>query len=269
MEIGEFRQLILKRYLSVPRNFPWRETSDPYAILVSEIMLQQTQTERVVPKYLNFLEQFPTLKALAEAPASQLLTAWQGLGYNRRALALQKTAQLAVAEYGSKLPREIEELQKFPGIGPYTAAAVHTFAFDLPAVFIETNIRRVFIHFFFEPDQIVHDKELFPLIEKALPKENFREWYWALMDYGAYLAKTLPNPNRRSKHYTKQSKFEGSNRQLRGKVLKTLLTFGRQSLDDLGLRLQTEKDRLLPIIQALEVEGFLNLEDTMIDLSNS
>ena len=218
------RKTVLGFYKKHGRHdLPWRKTKDPYKILVSEVMLQQTQVERVVPKYKAFLKRFPDVVSLAEAPLGDVLALWSGLGYNRRALYLQKTAKAIVAEHGGKFPKDAETLEKLPGIGPYTARAVATFSHDAPYIFIETNIRRVFIHAFFPEAQKVADEKLFPLIAGALPKKaSPREWYWALMDYGAHLKKIVQNPNQRSAHYSKQSKFEGSVRQLRGEFLRTL-----------------------------------------------
>ncbi len=220
--IAEFQKMIWKFYKEQGRHdLPWRQTTDPYKILVSEVMLQQTQVDRVVPKYKAFLKQFPTLKSLAKAPLNQVLLAWSGLGYNRRALYLQKAAQALIEGYKGRFPKDAETLETLPGIGPYTARAVATFSYDTPYVFIETNIRRVFIHEFFSSKNEVSDKDIIPLIEKTLPKnKSVREWYWALMDYGSFLKSTTKNPNQRSAHYVKQSKFKGSVRELRGGFLR-------------------------------------------------
>ena len=210
---------------------PWRLTTDPYKILVSELMLQQTQVDRVLPKYREFLRAFPTVGSLAKAPLSQVLFHWQGLGYNRRAKFLHEAAKVVVKEYGGKLPPEPELLQKLPGIGPYTARAVAAFAFNQPVVFIETNIRTVFFHsqilknMRISEGEKISDAQLVPLVAKTLKKSGMqpREFYWALMDYGSYLKRQGVKLNHHSKHYTKQSKFEGSLRQLRGAILKQLL----------------------------------------------
>ncbi len=201
---------------------PWRKTHNPYRILVSEIMLQQTQVDRVVPKYRTFLRQFPSLGALALAPLGEVLKAWQGLGYNRRAKYLQACAQKIVSVHHGKFPRTVHELEALPGIGKYTAGAVLAFAYNIPTPIIETNIRTVFIHHFFHDEVDVDDQEIVRLIVRFLDHKNPREWYYALMDYGAYLKKTYGNPNARSKHYTKQSPFRGSNREIRGATLRAL-----------------------------------------------
>ncbi|MEK7583546.1 MAG: A/G-specific adenine glycosylase [Patescibacteria group bacterium] len=214
MTFSDFRKKILAYYRINKRNLPWRHTRDPYKILVSEVMLQQTQVGRVLVKYPEFLKKFPSLRALSQASERDVLLAWQGLGYNRRGLMLHKLAKTT-----RKIPNNLEDLKKLPGVGPYTAGAIMVFAFDKPVPMIETNIRRVFIHEFGK----THDREILKLVENTLDQKHPREWYYALMDYGAMLGKTVPNPNRRSAHYTRQSKFEGSNRQKRGRQLKAWL----------------------------------------------
>lgn len=202
---------------------PWRDNPSPYYVVVSEVMLQQTQVSRVVLKFEDFVAKFPDWQSLAGASLSDVLAAWQGLGYNRRGQWLHQLALMVVNQYQGQLPVDPLELVKLPGIGPNTAGSITAFAFNSPVVFIETNIRRVFIHHFFEDQEGVTDKQLLPIIEQALDHEHPREWYYALMDYGAHLVKTTPNPNRRSYHYARQSKFEGSHRQLRGKILRYFL----------------------------------------------
>ncbi|MFT7506888.1 MAG: A/G-specific adenine glycosylase [Acidimicrobiales bacterium] len=208
------------------RSLPWRKTKNPYKILISEIMLQQTQVERVLPKYSAFLKEFPTAQKLADSSLGDVLTQWQGLGYNRRAKMLHNCAKAVVASGNGKFPDTFIELQKLSGVGPYTAGAVMAFAYNTPVPIIETNIRSVFIHHFFNDKTDVTDAQLVRYIEPTLDSQNPREWYWALMDYGAHLKKTNGNPNSQSKHYTKQSKFQGSDRQIRGAIVKTLAKGG-------------------------------------------
>lgn len=215
-------------------------------------MLQQTQVSRVLVKYAEWLSVFPDMAALAGASVADVTRAWQGLGYNRRGLWLRHAAQMIVADYGGILPRDPAELVKLPGIGPNTAGSVAAFAYDEPVVFIETNIRRVFLHEFFADREDVSDKELMPLIAKALDTDSPREWYWALMDYGADLARRVENPNRRSKHYAVQSKFEGSLRQVRGEVLRQLLSGGRR-LEEFEIA----DERLPMVLEALQRDGFI------------
>lgn len=225
--ISKLQTTVWRHYREHGRHdLPWRSSEsdgsfDPYKILVSEIMLQQTQVSRVIPKYHDFLKRFPSFTALASAPLSGVLRAWNGLGYNRRAKFLWQCARQVVAEHGGRLPQTTAELVRLPGIGPNTAGAILAYAFNQPVIFIETNIRTVFIHHFFRGQQGVDDRRILDLVAQALP-DNPREWYWALMDYGSSLKQKLGNLNTLSKHYIKQSRFEGSKRQLRGQILRLL-----------------------------------------------
>jgi A/G-specific adenine glycosylase len=255
--IQEFQQMVLLHYEQHGRDMAWRNTTDPYQILVSEIMLQQTQVERVTTKFPEFIRAFTDFASLAAASLAQVLTVWQGLGYNRRAIALQKCAIRVMNEYDGVLPADVDILTTFPGIGRATASSIAAFAFNMPVVFIETNIRRVFIHFFFTDEDTVSDAELLPLVEKALYRNNPRVWYWALMDLGSALKKTVPNPNRRSVHYTKQSPFEGSDRNIRGIIIRMLLAEpGTSEKKILGIR-NDDPARIKKILLALESEGFI------------
>lgn len=229
-EIQSFQKSILTHYRENSRPMPWRETFDPYKILVSEIMLQQTQVSRVLPKYLEWMEKFPSLESLAKAALADVLIAWSGLGYNRRAKYLWETAQILYFEKKANFPDSVQDLEKLPGIGSYTARAVQCFSQNTPEVFIETNIRSLYIFYFFKDKEKVNDKEIFPLIEKTLYRENPKIWYYALMDYGSTLKKKVKNPNRKSAHYNKQSSFKGSFRELRGMILKEL-TQNESALD--------------------------------------
>jgi len=255
--IRAFQDLVLSRYRESGRKFAWRETTDPYCILVSEIMLQQTQVERVQGKYTEFIAAFPGFSALAAAPLADILRCWQGMGYNRRAIALQKCAQTVMTTYGGILPEDPEILATFPGIGKATASSICAFAFNSPVIFIETNIRRVFIHCFFSDNDVVNDDAILPLVAEALYRENPREWYNALMDFGTELKKSVPNPNRRSVHYTRQSAFEGSDRKIRGHILKLLLSNGTMTSAAIIRELGEDKTRVRKILDGLEEEGFI------------
>lgn len=254
----KFKNSITSHYKNKKRDFPWRNTNNPYHILVSEVMLQQTQTFRVLPKYLAFLKEFPTVESLARAPLSQVLMVWSGLGYNRRAQYLHQTAKILVEQYQGKIPTDPTFLDQLPGIGSTTAGAIVAFSYNLPVVFIETNIRRVFIHFFFPSKKKVSDKELLPLIKKTLDRENPREWYWALMDYGALLGGRGANPNRRSAHYTKQTPFEGSLRKMRGEIMRILLQHRELGIDELK-RLLSEEERIPKALAGLKRDGLIRL----------
>ena len=186
-------------------------------------MLQQTQVVRVERFWPAFLKLFPTLDALASAETSLVLEAWQGLGYNRRALALKRCAEQCSAQYNGQLPNTREELMNLPGIGSATAGGVMAFAYNEPGLYLETNVRTVFLHEFFPEEDQVPDKVLEPYVLRTCSKDNPRDWYYALLDYGNYLKKTLPNPSRRSKHHSKQSTFEGSRRQKRAELVRIVL----------------------------------------------
>jgi A/G-specific adenine glycosylase len=255
--INSFQQQIKRFYNENKRDMPWRDTDDPYYILVSEFMLQQTQAERVLLKYGPFITRFPDFQTLSRAGLKEVLAAWQGLGYNRRAINLKETAEEIISRYSGKVPESTEELIQLPGIGKATAGAILAFVFNKPSVFIETNIRRVFIHFFFQDKKDIQDKEIIPLVEKTLDHENPRHWYYALMDYGAMLKKQGSNPNRKSAHYSRQAPFEGSNRQARGAILRHLLNNGTMEEYELITLLGITPFRGDKIISALEKEGFL------------
>lgn len=252
-----FRKRIIDHYRRAGRDLPWRKTDDPYRILVSEVMLQQTQVERVVAKYDEFLAAFPDFKALAAAPLPRLLRIWQGMGYNRRALMLRSLARRIVAEQGGRLPADPEVLIALPGIGPYTAGALMAFAFNRPAVFLDTNIRRVYIDAFFPDREKVRDAEIVPLLLQTLDRRNPGRWYNALMDYGAALKAGQPNPNKRSAHYVRQSCFENSDRQARGMILKALVAESPLSAARIVRATALEKARVERCLVALAREGFI------------
>lgn len=253
-----FQKLVQAYYRQHGRHdLPWRHTAngffDPYEIMVSELMLQQTQVGRVIPKYSSFLTAFPTVSRLAAAPLGAVLTAWSGLGYNRRAKYLQQAAQ-AIAGQGT-FPATGAELQRLPGVGVNTAAAIRAYAFDEPVVFIETNIRSVFIHHFFQDEAAVTDRQILELVQRTLPPSSPREWYWALMDYGSHLKQTQRHAARRSTSYTPQSAFQGSLRQLRGQVIKRLT---EQPLTVGELRAVINDERLSAVVEVLISEQMIN-----------
>jgi A/G-specific adenine glycosylase len=255
--VRAFQEKIYSHYNTRGRDLPWRKKPEPYRVLVSEIMLQQTQVERVIEKFQEFLEAFPDFNALADAPLPRLLKIWQGMGYNRRALALKALAQKVVAVHRGKLPHEPEKLIALPGIGPYTAGAIAAFAFNRPVVFMDTNIRRVYIHEFFHDRDDIHDDEIIPFLERTMDAEHPRKWYNALMDYGTMLKKGQVNPNRRSAHYTRQGPFENSNRQVRGKILKVLVAESQLSAAKIVKRMGMDTERVKANLTKLTEEGFI------------
>ncbi|GAB4216235.1 MAG: A/G-specific adenine glycosylase [Roseiflexaceae bacterium] len=185
-DLATVQTLLREWFASHGRDLPWRHTRHPYRVLVSEIMLQQTQVDRVIPKYLAFLEQFPTVEALARAPTAEVIRAWAGLGYNRRAVNLQRTAQAVVDQYDGNFPQDVAELRRLPGIGPYTSGAVACFAFEQDVAFMDTNIRRVVQRLFAGPEP-APDAQLQALAEAAVPAGHGWEWNQAIMELGALI----------------------------------------------------------------------------------
>lgn len=263
----DFRHHVLEQGRRHYRDLPWRNIDDPYAVLVSEVMLQQTQVKRVLSYWPRFLALFPTIDSLAAADTSLVLEMWQGLGYNRRALALKRCAGECSRSYGGHLPGSRDELLALPGIGPATAGGVLAFALQQPTLYLETNVRTVFLHELFPGQQDVSDKQIEPLVWESCPAENPREWYYALLDYGAYLKATVPNPSRRSKHHVRQSTFEGSRRQKRAEVVRFVLAAApvtraeiARNLDEFEKKAGRDSvdDQLLDgILSDLVKEGFL------------
>jgi A/G-specific adenine glycosylase len=268
MDNPEFRKIIYSHYDTAGRVFPWRTNVNPWGVLVSEFMLQQTQTERVISYWERWMTLWPTPGALANSPMKEVLREWSGLGYNRRGRYIKNCADIIEKKYGGKVPETPENLILLPGIGPYTSGAIACFAYNYPAVFIETNIRAVVLHFFFNDRKDVNDREIFPVLKSVLDQENPRKWYWALMDYGAALKKVTVNPNRRSAHYTRQSPFQGSFRQMRGMIIKTLATEGPGNANELKRRTGIVKKNLYKVLEVLgkdlmvaEEEGVYRISD--------
>ncbi len=281
LALANFRAVVTQHFREHGRDLPWRHTRDPYLILVSEVMLQQTQVARVIDRYGSFVRLFPTAASLAAAPTADVLRAWQGLGYNRRGLNLQRSARLIVSEYGGSVPDVLPDLLHLPGVGHATAAAICAFAFSIPVPFLETNIRSAYIHHFFQEGSLVSDAELLPLVEVTLDRENPREWYYALMDYGSWLKKIYPNPSRRSKHETVQSPFAGSHRQLRAEILRVFLaqtvdgedfappiTLGVLDTDDISARIPNrDPSEIQAALEELTREGFLRISDGLYEIT--
>jgi len=256
MEIAEFTKAVFSNYQQAGRKFPWHY-ADPWGVMVSEFMLQQTRTERVIPYWENWMKLWPRPKALADAPMETALRAWSGLGYNRRCRYLKESAAIIANENGGKVPETPEALIELPGVGPYMSAAIACFAYNFPAVFIETNIRSAVIHCFFPSRDDVRDSEIIPILEAALNRNDPRTWHYALMDYGVFLKSTTPNPSRRSAHYTRQSPFNGSFRQARGKVIKALVSMGQCGAEDLKLACGLEEEKLYEVLEKLKEEAFV------------
>lgn len=277
-EIQQFQKIVLDYFTTSGRtHLPWREKINPYKVWVSEVMLQQTQVDRVIPFFENWMRYFPDIQRLANASQIDVLKHWKGLGYNSRALRMKKCAGEILEKHSGIFPKEKSQIEKLSGIGPYTAGAIIAFAYNQPTVIIETNIRRVFIHHFFQDQENISDDEILNLVEKTLPEKDFRTWYWALMDYGSYLGRTLNiagkkyNPNVQSKHYNKQSKFIGSDRQIRGKILEILLHEKNNEMTIIKLHkgiveLTTDNERIHKILDQLILENFIIMQGKKIEL---
>jgi A/G-specific adenine glycosylase len=257
-DVLAFRKIVYSYFKEKGRShLPWRTDYNPYDIFISEIMLQQTQVDRVIDKFTEFRKHFPSFETLATSELSELLAQWQGLGYNRRALSLRKAAQMVVSEYNGDLPDKPELLVKLPGIGPATAASITAFAFNKPVIFLETNIRTVIIHHFFKSSESVEDTQLFEIAGNILDKKNPRKWYSALMDYGTMVKKTVGNLSRQSTTYKKQSTFKGSRREIRGKILKQLLATPHVSPEILASYLSQTQEILIPVLEQLTRENII------------
>lgn len=255
--ISEFKEAIYSHFKEKGRTFPWREDPRPWGVMVSEFMLQQTQIERVIPYWERWMHLWPTPKALAKVSLEDALREWNGLGYNRRGRFLIECAQLITKKYNGKVPETPALLLPLPGIGAYTAGAIACFGYNYPSVFIETNIRASVIHFFFQGQEAVNDREIFPILKEALDRDNPRRWYWALMDYGAALKKVTVNPGRRSAHYTRQSPFQGSFRQQRGRIIKALIFQGPATMLDLQKSTGIEPEELYKVLDTLEKDSMV------------
>ena len=257
------------------RDLPWRNIDDAYGVLVSEVMLQQTQVSRVERYWARWMALFPTIDALASADTATVLEMWQGLGYNRRALALKRACETCARKSGGILPNSVEELVKLPGIGPATAGGVVAFAYNEPCVYIETNVRSVFLHELFPYSESVTDKELAPYVADACPDSDPRRWYYALLDYGSHLKSQVANPSRRSAHYARQTAFAGSRREKRSFILKQVLACPDGiHVDELAGRLNgyerdagrsnVESDVFGSILSELITEGFFRIEGELL-----
>jgi A/G-specific adenine glycosylase len=263
MNYSAFKRTIWDYYKKNRRSFPWREHITSYHVVISEVMLQQTQALRVISKFESFIKRFPDFKSLASASLPEVLKEWKGLGYNRRGLNLKRLAEIIVKDHRGKVPATADELTALPGIGKNTAGSILAFAHNIPHPFIETNIRTVFIHFFFKGHGQIADKEILPLVEKTMDTAHPREWYYALMDYGVMLKKLHKNPSRKSLHYRKQSPFRGSNRELRAAILHHIIESPKVSEKKLTHHLKKNKFTFTTLqleknISDLTKEGFIS-----------
>jgi A/G-specific adenine glycosylase len=265
MTDAEFQELIWEQGRELYRRMPWREDTRPYYVLVSELMLQQTQVDRVIPKFEAFIARFPDEAALARAPLADVLMLWNGLGYNRRAKFLHDSAKRIISDFHGEFPRTTPEILSLPGVGPGTAGAILTYAFNTPVPFIETNVRTVYFHHFFPEGEKIHDSELLPIIERTLDRTHPREFYWALMDYGTWLKKNGAGRLAQSTHYKKQAPLRGSLREMRGIIMKHLAE-GDMPLDDLRAHYGGD-ERFVRAVEGLMADGLVTQTHTILHLT--
>jgi A/G-specific adenine glycosylase len=261
-QIKRFTKTLYDYFHANGRNdLPWRKNITPYKVLVSEIMLQQTQVHRSIDKYKEFIRAFPNFKTLAHASQADVLKVWQGLGYNRRALFLKKCAEEVTKTYHGRLPKEKERLMPLPGIGAYTASAIRAFAFNIADPLIETNVRTVIIHHFFNDKEGISDSDILEVLEQVLDTKNPAKFYSSIMDYGTYLKSIMENPSRKSTKYVKQKPLKGSNREARGIILKLLISNTLSELElitDSGIN----DGRIEKNLSQLVKEGFIKKHKT-------
>jgi len=270
--IAEVHRALLEWYEPRKRAYPWRVRPTPYRVLVSEVMLQQTQAARVVAPYRSFLRRFPSVRALAAAPRGDVLRAWSGLGYNRRALALSDMARAVVRDHGGRIPSDPDALQGLPGIGPYTAAAVASLGHGRPEPLVETNVRRVLGRVAVGGAGAADPKHMDEIASVWLDREHPSEWNQALMDLGREVCRPRPRcetcPIRSrcrsagrvtvSPAVRRQSAFEGSLRQVRGGVIEELRGRGSSSLGSLARSLGASPGRVAEAVRALAEEGLVS-----------
>lgn len=254
MNIEEFRELVWSEASSRYRDMPWRDEPSFYHVLVSEVMLQQTQVSRALVKFAEFMNTFPTIEALASASLADVLRVWTGLGYNRRAKFLWQAAQQVVSD---GQPKTAKDLERLSGVGKNTAGAIMNYVYAIPTPFVETNIRTVYLHHFFADSFEVSDKELLALVESTMDTEQPRQWFWALMDYGSYLKSTGGARLNQSKHYKKQPPLKGSVREVRGQIIREL---AKRALPEVALREAVNADeRFEAALSGLTRDGLVQI----------
>jgi len=265
MNTTDFQELVWEKARELYRDMPWRRDTRPYYVLVSEIMLQQTQVERVIPKFEAFIAAFPDVATLARASLADVLKLWSGLGYNRRAKFLHEAAQKIILDFDGRFPDTHEGLISLPGVGVNTAGAILTYSFNRPVVFIETNVRTVYFHHYFQDSNEVNDKQLREVAEQTVDKEHPREWYWAIMDYGSYLKRQGVGRNNKSSHYRKQSALKGSIREVRGQIVRELTN---QDMELKQLRQAVQADERFPeALSGLSRDGLVKETDGRLHLT--
>lgn len=265
MENAEFQRLLAQKGEELYRTMPWREDTRPYYVLVSELMLQQTQVPRVVPKFEAFISVFPNEEILAKASLADVLKLWQGLGYNRRAKFLHEAAKMIVNVYSGKFPATEADILRLPGVGKNTAGAILVYAFNTPAIYVETNVRTVYIHHFFADNFAVDDKEIIQQLEATIDTRNPRAFYQNLMDYGTWLKSQGVSNIAQSRHYKKQSPLKGSVREVRGQIIKVL---SKHDSVEAALRIQiTADERFDEALDGLLKDGLVTRTHNRLHLT--
>lgn len=265
MNVQDFQEIVWQQGRELYRDMPWRQDTQPYYVLVSELMLQQTQVERVRVKFAEFIARFPTIEDLEKVSLADVLITWSGLGYNRRAKFLHEAAKRIMSEFAGTFPTTLDDLISLPGVGANTAGAILAYSFNQPSVFIETNIRSVYFHHFFQGQSDVSDKELREIVTQTVDYEYPREWYWALMDYGSFLKKQGAGQLDKSRHYKKQSPLKGSLREVRGMILRELAA-GDVTEQELAQRLPVD-ERFAKALAALKTEGLVSQTGAQLHLT--
>ena len=274
-DLDDLVQILADYYATSGRHdMQWRQPAkdgsfDPYKILVSELMLQQTQVSRVTPKFAAFIAAFPTVQDLASAQLGTVLTQWVDLGYNRRAKYLWQAARMVSGQFEGVFPHEYNQLLELPGVGPGTAGAITAYSYDQPVVYLETNIRSVIIYHGSLENLKVHDKDIRLVVQRLLRRAGLRSgftprtFYWAMMDYGSYLKRTVGNQSRASASYRKQSTFVGSRRQLRGSIVRQL---SAAAVDLQVLKSGLQDERTESVISDLIAEGLVKRRGNLLTL---
>lgn len=255
MQNHGFNELLWQKASELFRDMPWRTDTRPYYVLVSELMLQQTQVARVIPKFNMFIEHFPNEQLLADASLADVLQAWQGLGYNRRAKFLHDSAKRIVRDFGGMFPAKAADILSLPGVGKNTLGAIEAYAFNRPSIFVETNIRTVYIHHFFNDRVEIDDGQIIEMLNQTIDTEHPREFYWALMDYGSWLKANGVRTNAKSKAYKKQSPLSGSVREVRGQIIRSL-SDGEMREDALMLTIEAD-ERFERALSGLITDGLV------------
>jgi A/G-specific adenine glycosylase len=265
-EIQSFQKHIFSWWKTHRRDLPWRHTHDPYAIYVSEVMLQQTQVSRVIEKYQEFLSAFPTVQTLYASPLSDILKIWKGLGYNRRAGYLKQTIDAIVKQYKGVFPKKDTELLQMKGLGIYTARAICIFAYKQDIAAVDTNIRQIISHYFFHDIQ-PSVKDIQTVADQLVPKGKSWEWHQALMDYGALEMKGVKDKIKKKRNHI--TPFHKTDRYFRGRIVDLLREEKRERAEIIDYMKKTyalEETKTLRLLFGLKHDGLITISESYISL---